>query len=90
MSSHHWHLPCRQHQPPPPVHVFVPDVTTMAGEAAVFRDLDQGPAPRPEHSAIIRSRGDAGLLMRFTRPSSIVTVLSALNGPDKSPLPGTS
>lgn len=72
-------LHCRQHQPAPPVHVYVPDVTTLPGEAAVFRDLDQGHAPRPEHTAIIRSRGAAGLLMRFVRPSCIPDVLLALS-----------
>lgn len=63
------------------MHVYVPDVTTLVGEAAVFRDLDQGHAPRPEHSTIIRSRGAAGLLMRFTRPNCISDVLLALTKP---------
>ena len=67
-----------RHEPPLPAHVHVPEVTTVGGEAAVFRDLDVGHAPRPEHSDIIRSAGGAGLLMRFSRPAMVPDVLHAL------------
>ncbi|KAL3149964.1 hypothetical protein ABBQ38_013324 [Trebouxia sp. C0009 RCD-2024] len=78
----------RGHEPPQSAHVYVPDVTTLAGEAAVFRDLDDGHAPRPEHSDIIRSAGAAGLLMRFSRPSMVGVVLQALHLPPRPASPG--
>jgi len=53
-------------------------VATPGTEAAVFRDLDEGHAPRPEHSEIIHSTGVAGLLMRFSRPAMVADVLHAL------------
>ncbi|KAL0029006.1 hypothetical protein WJX77_011645 [Trebouxia sp. C0004] len=68
----------RRLEPPPPAHVFVPNVATPGTEAAVFRDLDDGHAPRPEHSEIIHSTGVAGLLMRFSRPAMVADVLHAL------------
>ena len=68
--------------------MFVPEVTTVGGEAAVFRDLDVGHAPRPEHSDIIRSAGAAGLLMRFSRPAMVPDVLQALDSPARPALPG--
>lgn len=68
--------------------MYVPDVTTVIGEAAVFRDLDAGHAPRPEHSDIIRSAGAAGLLMRFSRPSMVGVALHALHHPPRPPSPG--
>ncbi|KAL0049053.1 hypothetical protein WJX82_005155 [Trebouxia sp. C0006] len=68
----------RRLEPPPPAHVFVPNVATPGTEAAVFRDLDEGHAPRPEHSEIIHSTGVAGLLMRFSRPAMVADVLHAL------------
>ena len=83
------HLACR-HDPPQPAHVYVPDVTTLAGEAAVFRDLDDGHAPRPEHSDIIRSAGAAGLLMRFSRPSLVGVVLHALHLLPRPASPGAA
>ncbi|KAL3143978.1 hypothetical protein ABBQ32_003788 [Trebouxia sp. C0010 RCD-2024] len=76
------------HEPPQPAHVYVPDVTTLAGEAAVFRDLDVGHAPRPEHSDIIRSAAAAGLLMRFSRPSMVGVVLQALHLAPRPASPG--
>ena len=69
--------------------MFVPDVTTIAGEGAVFRDLEDGQAPRPEHSDIIRSAGAAGLLMRFSRPSMVGVALHALEAPRRPGSPGT-
>ena len=77
-----------RHEPPQPAHVYVPEVTTLAGEAAVFRDLDEGQAPRPEHSDIIRSAGAAGLLMRFSRPTMVGLVLHALQLPPRPASPG--
>lgn len=83
------HVGCRR-EPPPPAHVYVPDATTVGGEAAVFRDLDMGRAPRPEHSEIIRSAGAAGLLMRFSRPAMIPDVLHALDSAASMGLAGRS
>ena len=68
--------------------MYVPDVTTVIGEAAVFRDLDAGHAPRPEHSDIIRSAGAAGLLMRFSRPSMVGVALHALHHVPRPASPG--
>lgn len=83
------HPACR-HEPPQPAHVYVPDVTTVVGEAAVFRDLDAGHAPRPEHSDIIRSAGAAGLLMRFSRPSMVGVALHALHHLPRPASPGAT
>ncbi|DBA86312.1 TPA: hypothetical protein ACH3X2_005549 [Trebouxia sp. C0005] len=78
----------RRLEPPPPAHVFVPNVATPGTEAAVFRDLDEGHAPRPEHSEIIHSTGVAGLLMRFSRPAMVADVLHALVHAARPGFPG--
>ncbi len=65
-------------------------MATPGTEAAVFRDLDEGHAPRPEHSEIIHSTGVAGLLMRFSRPAMVADVLHALVHAARPGFSGTS